>query len=151
MGQRVARDENGNTYYVPENTTFEEWKKGLVAGGKSFTKGAESGIIQIGKSVGAKADTDRVLLPNGVKGKIQEGSRITKVVAIAGKGTAKPVKVARYLEEQYGVKAAEWKKCRGDGYVVCPDESVKHAELHWFESTKTGRIKMKVKRWFDES
>lgn len=136
---------------MPENTTFEEWKKGLVAGGKSFTKGAESGIIQIGKSVGAKADTDRVLLPNGVKGKIQEGSRITKVVAIAGKGTAKPVKVARYLEEQYGVKAAEWKKCRGDGYVVCPDESVKHAELHWFESTKTGRIKMKVKRWFDES
>lgn len=30
VGQWVARDENGNTYYVPENTTFEEWKEKYI-------------------------------------------------------------------------------------------------------------------------
>ena len=30
IGERVARDENGNTYYVPADTTFKDWYKGFV-------------------------------------------------------------------------------------------------------------------------
>lgn len=31
-GERAARDEDGNTYYVPDNMTYKDWKKGMVDG-----------------------------------------------------------------------------------------------------------------------
>lgn len=31
-GERAARDADGNTYYVPDNMTYKEWKKGMVDG-----------------------------------------------------------------------------------------------------------------------
>lgn len=108
------------------------------------------GDIRIHKGVGAAPFRDDVLLPSGNKGKIKEDSTITKVVAFAGKGTNKELRVAKYLEQQYDVKAEEWKHCRGDGYVVCNDGKTRHAELHWFECDSVGRIKMKVKRFFDD-
>ncbi|WP_290776314.1 hypothetical protein [Anaerofustis sp.] len=121
---------------------------------KSVDISGKSGIIKekdinIFKSVGAAAFKDVVSLPNGNKGKIQEGSKITKVVVFAGKGTNKELRVAEHLERQYAVPKTEWKHVRGDGYVVCDDGKTRHAELHWFESNETGRIKMKVKRYFD--
>ena len=30
VGERIARDENGENYYVPEDTTYEEWKNTIV-------------------------------------------------------------------------------------------------------------------------
>lgn len=108
--------------------------------------------IQINKSLGAAAFRDNILLPNGRRGKIKENSKITKVVVFAGKGTQKELRVAKHLEKQYNVPEKEWQHTRGDGYVVCDDGVTRHAELHWFESEETGRIKMKVKRYFkDES
>lgn len=123
---------------------------------KRLTTSGGGGIIekdiQIGRSLGAAAFRDSIMLPNGQKGKIQEGSKITKVVTFAGKGTNKELRVAKYLAKQYNIPESEWKHSRGDGYVVCDDGVVRHAELHWFESSRTGRIKMKVKRYFkDES
>ena len=120
----------------------------------SLTKAVNSDIIneeniEIGRSLGAAAIIDTVLLPNGNHAKIKEGSKITKVVAFAGNGTNKPLRVAKHLEKQYSVPASEWKHVRGDGYIICNDGVERHAELHWFESEKTGRIKMKVKRYFD--
>ena len=35
IGQRAARDENGKTYYVPDNMTYKEWQKAFVNGDKS--------------------------------------------------------------------------------------------------------------------
>ena len=37
-GERVARGADGKKYYVPENTTYEEWKKAYVDGDVSETK-----------------------------------------------------------------------------------------------------------------
>ena len=31
-GERAARDEDGNTYYVPDNMTYKDWKKSMVDG-----------------------------------------------------------------------------------------------------------------------
>lgn len=31
-GERAARDENGKTYYVPDNMTYKDWKKSMVDG-----------------------------------------------------------------------------------------------------------------------
>ena len=33
-GERAARGEDGKTYYVPADMTYEEWRKGFVDGGK---------------------------------------------------------------------------------------------------------------------
>jgi len=122
----------------------------------SLTPNDEGGIIEsdiyIHKSLGAKVHRDDVLLPNGRRGKLKENSKITKVVTFAGKGTKKSVKISGWLSEkykEYKVHPTEWKKTRGDGYVVCDDGTTRHAELHWFESDKTGRVEMKVKRYFD--
>jgi len=130
-------------------------QKAVQAYKKTVDNKVKGGIIyekdiEIGKSLGAAAFRDSVLLPDKSKGKLKEGSTITKIVTFAGKGTNKPIKVAQHLESQYNVPQSEWKKVRGDGYVERPDGNVQHAELHWFESKETGRIKMKVKRWFDE-
>ena len=32
-GERAARDEDGNTYYVPDNMTYSDWEKSFVDGG----------------------------------------------------------------------------------------------------------------------
>ena len=32
LGERAARDEDGQTYYVPSNMTYKDWKKSLVDG-----------------------------------------------------------------------------------------------------------------------
>lgn len=37
-GERVARGADGKKYYVPENTTYEEWKKSFVDGDKPDLK-----------------------------------------------------------------------------------------------------------------
>lgn len=34
-GERAARDEDGNTYYVPDSMTYKDWKKGMVDGDTS--------------------------------------------------------------------------------------------------------------------
>lgn len=146
--ERAARDPvTGKTVYV-KDMTYEEWRKRID---KTVSNGIiKSSDIEIGKSVGAAAHRDKVNLPQGGYGKVAEGTRITKVVTFAGKGTNKKVKVAEFLSKQYGVPASEWKKVRGDGYVETQDGIVRHAELHWFESDETGRVKMKVKRYFND-
>lgn len=134
--------------------SYKEWEEEYLKNG--VDNSAESGIIkekdiQIMKSVGAAAYRDEVKLLDGKIGKIAEGTKITKVYTFAGKGTGKPVKVAKYLSKQYkGVPESEWKKVRGDGYVEDAEGRITHTELHWFESKQTGRIKMKVKREFKE-
>lgn len=35
VGERAARDEDGETYYVPGNMTYKEWKKSFVNSDKS--------------------------------------------------------------------------------------------------------------------
>ena len=33
IAQRAARDEDGEVYYVPDDMTYQEWKKAFVDGG----------------------------------------------------------------------------------------------------------------------
>lgn len=86
--------------------------------GKALASGGDSSIIELPKSIGAKARSQKVKMPNGQYGKIKENSKITKVVVYAEKGAKKPIKVAKFLSEQYGVAESEWKKVRGEGLVV---------------------------------
>lgn len=141
-GKRIARDKDGKTYYVDSDTTYKDWYNEYVKGTLDLS------AIEIGKSLGSAAFRDVVKLPNGQLSKISEGTKITKVVVFAGKGTDKPINVAKYLSNQYNVPEEAWRKVRGEGYVDF-NEAPRKAELHWFEANGVGRIKMKVKRWFD--
>lgn len=103
--------------------------------------------IQIGRSLGAAAFRDTVVLPDGSKTKVTEGSRITGIVTIAGKGCKRKIDEVDILVSRYGGNASEWRKERGTGYVDDLGMSRK-CELHWYEEDSVGRVKMKVKRFY---
>jgi SPP1 gp7 family putative phage head morphogenesis protein len=65
IGERAARDEEGNTYYVPSNMTYKEWKKSMVEGStKDLTNSTNSDIIGLNnKEMFSKKDKSR----NGFK------------------------------------------------------------------------------------
>ena len=64
-GQRAARDEDGNTYYVPDSMTYKEWKKSMVDGNtKDLTNLSNNVIIDLNnKELFSKSDKSR----NGFK------------------------------------------------------------------------------------
>lgn len=150
--KRRARDPVTGESEIVENMTYQELersKKSLTHVYKRDKIKFSDDDIEIGRSLGAAAFRDNVKLPNGEIVKVTEGSKITKVFTFAGKGAKKPLRVAEALAEQYGVDAERWTHKRGDGYVDVDGKS-KHAELHWFEHPDVGRIKMKVKRYFED-
>ena len=74
---------------------------------------------------------------------------IEKTEVFCGKGTKREIRNRRFLESDYHIKAEEWQKCSGFGYVVKNGISVR-AELHWYQAMGK-RTQLKVKRYFDES
>lgn len=103
--------------------------------------------IQIGRSLGAAAFRDTVILPDGSETKVTEGSRITGIVTIAGKGCKRKIDEVDVLVSRYGGKPSEWRKERGTGYVDDLGMSRK-CEPHWYEEDSVGRVKMKVKKFY---
>lgn len=89
---------------------------------------------------------DTVKLPGGELSRLSEGTKITKVVVFAGKGTNKDLRIANILAQQYNNSPEGWTHTRGEGFVEFEGSS-NRAELHWFEHEETGRVLMKVKRW----
>lgn len=121
--------------------------------GKSVDKSGGSGIIKtdevIGRSVGASAKNYPVKLPDGNHAKFAEGSTITKIKVFAGEGTNVPIREAIFLESNYGIQADKWQKVRGEGIII--ENGIKRTvEIHWYEADGE-KIKMKVKRYLDES
>lgn len=49
LGERAARDQDGNVYYVPANMTYTEWKKTFVDGGgkDGLTVAAVNAIVKL--------------------------------------------------------------------------------------------------------
>jgi len=108
-----------------------------------FTSGGEGGGGKVKPS-------QKVTLPDGSTSQVSTGTKITKVVHFAGRGTKKELRIAESLSKQYKNSPKDWSKTRGDGYVDF-EGAPKHCELHWYESPKSGRVQMKGKRWNDES
>lgn len=100
--------------------------------------------IQIGRSVGAKAKNYEILSPNGDTLYLTEGSRITKVNVIAGKGMNRQIDIVDDLVYRFGGNASEWQKCKGLGYVDIDGESVL-VELHWYTEPSVGEVDFKIK------
>ena len=64
-----------------------------------------------------------------------------KHVEVIAKGSS--VKIRKKLEKLYG--RGNWKKMKGVAKVRLSDNSVKLAEIHWFEAHGIGKRNIKVK------
>lgn len=148
--RRAARDiRTGKSTTVPD-MTYKKWHEKFVKNIDTNTIGGYNGNeIIIPRSLSAAGFRDTVKLPDGSYTKLTQGTKITKIVVFAGGNSNKKVKVANHLAKQYKNKPNDWKKVRGEGFVDFKGKPAK-CELHWFESKQTGRIKMKVKRWFED-
>lgn len=162
IAERWARDpKTGKTYTVPGSMTYKQWaakQEGLAKSVKPLEKSTESGImslpdIEIGKSVGAKAKNYDIRLPNNEIVHLSEGTRITNVQVIAGKGRNRKIDMVAVLIDRYpGTKETEWQKVKGIGYIDYQGENYK-AVLHWYQEPSVGKVEWKVKpdadgNWF---
>lgn len=147
--------------------SYEEWKAGkeIEAANRwqtitdysqnSVDNRIENGIIKINKSLGAKAKNYDVKLPNKEIVHLTEGTSITHVSVIAGKGRNRKIDMVDVLLDKYpGTQETEWVKVKGVGYIDYDGESYK-TELHWYEEPSVGRVEWKVKpdgdgNWFIE-
>lgn len=161
-GMRAARDEDGNTYYVPSNMKYSDWKNSFVDGGskktlkKTLEKSDESGTIYledilIGKSLGAKSKNYDVIDPTtGEFFRFVEGTKIRNAEVFAGHGVRKPLleEVAEGLTKEFGGTPEKWQHAKGFGVLDYDGDEVE-AEVHWFQEESVGKVKFKVKRWLE--
>lgn len=140
---------------------FREWEKENAAeldnwynteemldnSNKNATIKSES--IGIPHSLGAKALNYKVLMPDGSYTSFIEGTRITDVKIIAGKGRERQIDEIENLLARYGGQAFEWQKKKGIGFIDYYGESAR-AEVHWYEEPSVGRVKFKMKMLKEE-
>ena len=112
----------------------------------------KSSEIQVGRSLGSKAKNYDIELPNKEIVHLTEGTKVTNIQTIAGKGRNRQIDEIDILLERFGGTESEWQKKKGLGYVDYQGESYR-AELHWYEEPTAGKHKWKVKpdadgNWF---
>ena len=71
-------------------------------------------------------------------------SPISEIETIAsGSG----IRILPILRKQYGSR--HWRKLKGIAMVRLDDETLRLAELHWFEAHGIGKRKMRIKSFLD--
>lgn len=68
---------------------------------------------------------------------------ITDIETIA----VKRIRILPLLRKQYG--KGRWRKLKGTASVRLLDDTVRLAEVHWFEAHGIGKVKMRIKRFLD--
>jgi hypothetical protein len=71
-------------------------------------------------------------------------SEISDVEIIA---TGSGVRIAAQLRKRYGT--GRWRKLKGTAKVRLSDDTVRLAEVHWFQAHGIGKRKMRIKRFLD--
>ncbi|MEK6300006.1 MAG: hypothetical protein AABO41_04735 [Acidobacteriota bacterium] len=69
---------------------------------------------------------------------------ITDIETIA---YSRHIRILRLLRKQYG--KGRWRKLKGTASVRLLDDTVRLAEVHWFEAHGIGKVKMRIKRFLD--
>ena len=108
--------------------------------------------IIIGRSLGAQAFNYDIETPDGDIIHLTEGTRITNIQVIAGKGRDRRIDVVNELVARFGGDPNEWQKVKGIGYVDFKGESSR-VELHWYQEPTAGKQLWKIKpdiggNWF---
>ena len=119
--------------YGAENV---EW----LTGNNTF----ELSDVLIHRSLGARARNYDIVIPDGRVLHFTEGSRITNIKVIAGKGRNRQIDIVDILVDRYGGNPEEWQKCKGFGYVDVDGENLL-AEVHWYQEPTVGKVAFKIK------
>ena len=162
----VQVHKNGKIYtakrWVREEPTKTSDKPSKEKSGNTLTKPKKSDKIKkdkvipdflVGHSLGAKYKNYEIELPDGSTTNLTEGTKITKITVIAGKGRDHAVDILDLLLYTYQKSDPfEWTKVKGIGYVDHNGES-READLHWYEEPTVGKVKWKLKiqkggNWF---
>lgn len=156
-GELQTLKDRAEFFGLDKTENFEDYRKKYLSAVENSENGAIMKLpdIQIGKSVGAKAKNYNISLPNREIVQLTEGTRVTNVRVIAGKGRNREIDEMPILLIRYpGTSEVEWQKAKGIGYIDYNGESYK-AELHWYQEPSVGRVEWKVKpdadgNWFIE-
>jgi hypothetical protein len=70
--------------------------------------------------------------------------KIERIEVIA---VGRSIRTLPALKRRFG--SGRWRKLKGMGLIELSDESVRLAELHWYEAHGIGRVLMKVKCYVD--
>ena len=137
-----------NGYYVPEDMSYEEWKRKFVDGEEDneTIKGA------IVNSVGAKSPYYPNLKWDGDGENIEyvQGSKpfYPKNHLMAGYGTNKKIRDIERLNRVYGVPESEshlWQKDKMRYEVYDEYGEIRIIEVHFYKHPNVGRVEDKVK------
>ena len=138
MAAQVKRAQEAYKNYCKEVGRTPRLERTQVSGynrsvsGKATQSYRRQTTITIGRSIGAKALNYLVKLPNGEEVTFTEGTKITNIEVIAGKGRKRIIDILPLLIDKYGGSGSEWQKKKGTGYLDYYGESYK-AEVHWYE------------------
>lgn len=69
---------------------------------------------------------------------------LTDVETIA---TGRGIRELKRLQKRHG--RSRWRKRKGIARVRLADDTIRLAELHWYEATGIGRKEFKIKRYLD--
>ena len=150
LGKMDTREYNHYSKLAESNPMFN---KNVLTNAVKSSK-IDTEVIEIGRSLGAKAKNYNIELPSKEIVHLTEGTRVTNIETIAGKGRNRQIDEIDILLDKYGGSEFEWQKKKGVGYVDYQGESY-CAELHWYEEPTAGKHKWKVKpdangNWFIE-
>lgn len=116
---------------------------------KALAKAAKSGIIHIGRSVGARALNYEVMdLETREIFNFVEGSDISKVTVFAGKGTNVEYRNAYKYANKKGGNVEDWQHVKGIGHIDYYGED-RRAEVHWSRCEGIGDFDHFIKKWLD--
>ena len=71
-------------------------------------------------------------------------SKITDIEKIA---VTNSIRELSELEKRFG--RGRWRKLKGIATVRLSDDTIRSAEIHWYEASGIGRKRMKIKRFLD--
>ena len=70
--------------------------------------------------------------------------KITEIETIA---VGRAIRILALLKKRYG--KGRWRKLKGVASVRLKDDTIRLAEIHWFEAHGIGKRKMRIKRYLD--
>ena len=57
------------------------------------------------------------------------------------------IRILSMLRKRFG--SGRWRKLKGVATVRLHDDTIRYAEIHWFEAHGIGKKKMRIKRFLD--